>query len=279
MRPTPSWPRFGAFSFDFKRGELDSLIKGFKTHGLAAVQLGSGLLEECIGNPKRATEMKSALNANGIEVVAIAGYRNLVAPDPTKRKANLEFLKRALEIAPHLGNAPVATETGTLNAESDWVSSPANTGPDAWKAMCDVIAELVAVAETNGSVLALEGYVNNVLRTADQAAQVLRQFNSRHLQLVLDPYNYLSSDLLPQKESTTAAFLNRFENQFAIAHLKDVGAKGAEHDTPEFGTGVFPQKMYIEFLKTRRPDLPLILEHLPFDHIPGAVQKVRQLIS
>ena len=36
----PQWPRLGAFSYDFKRGELSKLIDGFKSNGLTAHVLG-----------------------------------------------------------------------------------------------------------------------------------------------------------------------------------------------------------------------------------------------
>jgi sugar phosphate isomerase/epimerase len=62
-----------------------------------------------------------------------------------------------------------------------------------------------------------------------------------------------------------------------IAHLKDVSPEGAEVDTPEFGTGIFPQGRYLRFLKEQRPDLPLIFEHLPVEHIPAAIRRVQDL--
>ncbi len=89
-----------------------------------------------------------------------------------------------------------------------------------------------------------------------------------------DPYNYLSVDLLPQAARLSDAFLARFKAEFPIAHLKDVSPQRAEVDTPEFGLGVFPQAGYLKFLKEQRPDLPLIFEHLPFAHIPAAIQRV-----
>jgi len=79
-------------------------------------------------------------------------------------------------------------------------------------------------------------------------------------------------------ERLTAEFFARFEHRFVLAHLKDVGEQGAEVDTPEFGTGVFPQRMYLEFLRARRFDLPLILEHLPPEHIPAAIRRVDALL-
>jgi hypothetical protein len=62
-----------------------------------------------------------------------------------------------------------------------------------------------------------------------------------------------------------------------LAHLKDVDPGGAEVATGEFGTGVFPQHVYLEFLGSRRPDLAPILEHLPLDHVPAASRRVHEL--
>jgi sugar phosphate isomerase/epimerase len=273
--PPLDWPRFGAFSYDFTRGELDRMIAAFCEAGLSAVQLGGDLLNELLEQPALIPETRAKLDAAGIDVVALAGYRNLVAPDPQKRREHIEYLKRCLEIAPLLGTSVVATETGTRNAESDWTDTPENWSGEAWKLLEEAIEALLIVAKQHEAILALEGYVGNVLRTHGQLIGLLERFPTPHLQVVLDPYNYLSVDLLPAKERATAAFFERFEHRFVLAHLKDVGKDGAEVDTPEFGTGVFPQRMYLEFLRTRRPDLPLILEHLPFEHIPAAIQRVR----
>lgn len=75
-------------------------------------------------------------------------------------------------------------------------------------------------------------------------------------------------------------FLDRFEHRFVLAHVKDVAVRDdGTTTTPEFGTGVFAQRPYLDFLRTRRPDLPLILEHLPLEHLPAAARRVRRLVS
>ncbi len=51
--------------------------------------------------------------------------------------------------------------------------------------------------------------------------------------------------------------------------------QGAESDTPAFGQGIFPQQLYLDFLRRERPDLPLILEHVSVDQISGVLQQVR----
>ncbi|HVC82709.1 MAG TPA: sugar phosphate isomerase/epimerase family protein [Chloroflexota bacterium] len=272
------WPRIGAFSYGFERDQLQPLITGFTRHGLSAVQLGSGLLDQALEDPAARAEIRALLEANGIQIAGLAGYRNLIAADPDTRRANLDHLKRCLEIAPELGTSTVATETGTRHATNDWLPVPENASEPAWSLFYAALDELLPVAERNGVSLSLEGYVNNVVRSFADVARVLERFPTPALQIVLDPYNYLARDLVPAAADHAADFLRRFDRHFTLAHLKDVGAEGAENDTPEFGLGVFPQEVFLAYLQTRRSDLPLIFEHLPFDHIPAAVERLRTLI-
>jgi sugar phosphate isomerase/epimerase len=271
------WPRLGIFTYDFGRNEWDRLIETCSRLGLRAVQLGHPLLDECLERPERIPSIRSRLEEAGLSVAALAGYRNLVAPDPETRRAHLDFLAGCLEVAPAFGTSIVSTETGTRNPAGDWIDSPDNWRPETWALVDDALAELLPVAERSGAILALEGHVKNVLKTQGQLLGLLERFPSRHLQLVLDPYNYVSHHLLAAHERLTRAFLDRFEHRFVLAHLKDVDPGGADVGTVEFGTGVFVQSPYLEFLARRRPDLPLILEHLPLEHVAEAARRVREL--
>jgi sugar phosphate isomerase/epimerase len=271
------WPRLGIFTYDFGPGEWDALVDTCRLTGLQAVQLGGAMLVECLERPERIGPVVERLEAEGISIAALAGYRNLVAPDPGKRRANIDHIAHCLELAPRFGTSVVATETGTRHPDGDWTDSPENWRPETWALLDEAIGELVPVAERSGAILALEASVKNVLRTAGQLIGLLERFPSEHLQVVCDPYNYLSSALLPTRERLTARFLQRFEHRFVLAHLKDVDPGGAETGTGEFGTGVFPQNLYLEFLAEHRSDLPLILEHLPLDHVPEAARRVREL--
>jgi sugar phosphate isomerase/epimerase len=276
--PAPdTWPRLGIFTYDFGPGEWDRLAETCRTMGLGAIQLGTPLLEECLDRPDQVGSVVEQLEEVGIAIVGLAGYRNLVAPDPGKRRANIDFIARCLELAPRFGTSVVATETGTRHADGDWTDSPDNWRVETWELLDEAIGELLPVAGASGAILALEASVKNVLRTPGQLTGLLERFPSPNLQVVCDPYNYLSSHLIPARERLTEDVLDQFEHRFVLAHLKDVDAGGAEVATGEFGTGVFPQHIYLEFLAARRPDLPLILEHLPLDHVPAASRRVREL--
>jgi sugar phosphate isomerase/epimerase len=265
----PRWPKIGVFAREV--ADWSAVVDTCRRLGLDAVQLGGPLLEECLERPERAAPLEEA----GIAIAAIAGYRNLVAPDEVERRENLEFLARCLELAPQIGTSVVATESGTRSRDGEWIWSPDNSSPESLMVLDQSLGTLLETAERHASILALEGSVRHVVGTQGAMQGVLDRFNSRHLQVVLDPYNYLSRRLLRAQERITREFLDRFEHRFVLAHLKDVGPGGAEDPTPELGTGVFAQHPYFEFLEKRRPDLPLILEHLPLEHVPRAKKLVR----
>jgi len=276
-----AWPRMGAMAHEIivTPSEPESLISLLRDFGLGAVQLGEPLLGEVMAQEGHLATWLRRLQTAELPVAALGGYRNIVAPDEAIRRGNIAFLKRCLEIAPQFGTTIMATETGTRNREREWASSPENQGPEAWATLCASLGELLPVAERHGTVLAVEGHVNHVVDTPERLAKLLKQFPSPHLQVVLDPYNYLGHDLIPRKEAATDAFLRQFKDRFVVAHLKDVSPEGAEVDTPAFGQGVFPQRIYLDFLRTERPDLPLVLEHLPANRIPATLQMLRQVLG
>ena len=272
------WPRFGAFSYDFARGQSRSMAETFGRLGLVAVQLGSELLDECLDDQHAAHELRTTLDEHDLAITALAGYRNLVAPDPKVREANIDYITRCLELAPTLGTYVVATETGTRDPTGDWIDSPDNWGDEAWRLLDDALERLLPVADRAGTILALEATVKNVLKTQSQLLGLLERFPTEQLQVVCDPYNYVSRHLLPAQRRATRELLERFEDRFVVAHLKDVASGGAEMGTPELGLGVFDQRPYLEFLRNRRPDLDLIVEHLPLEHVPAALERVRELV-
>ena len=270
-------PVYGAMSDGHT--DWEKLADTFAGLGLGAVQIGGPLLDRCLDESGYAAQGRALLGRRGIRVSALSGYRNLVAPDASAREAGLDHLRRCLELAPALGTWVVATGTGTRSPEHDWADHPDNWKPETWRLLEDAIDRLLPAAEASGAVLALEGTWLTVLRTLSQLIDLLERHPSPSLQIVCDPYNFVSYELLPAEDRFLDEYLTRFESRFVLAHLKDVGVDGVTTTRPEFGTGVFDHGPYLEFLRTRRPDLPLVLEHLPIEHVRDAIGRVDAYIS
>jgi sugar phosphate isomerase/epimerase len=289
LRESP-FPRLGIFFMSGDSGASHTtFLQRAEALGLSSAQVGDPFLSDLLANPAKRAGFVRDFQEAGIGIAGLAAYRNLVAPDPVKRRANLDHIKRALELAPELGTFAVATETGTLHPSSNWDPSPENKSPRAWATLLESVGELLETAKACGSILAIEGYVNNIVGRLDQVDALLAAFPTRHLGLMLDPYNYISRDLLPVADLICRELLERHADRFVIAHLKDVAALGADGTsgenagrtdlvgTPEFCTGVFPQQGYMRFLRDRRPDLPIMFEHLPDEHLPDAIQRFHAL--
>src|SRR4029450_6394202 len=112
--------------------------------------------------------------------------------------------------------------TGTMSTDGEWTDSPLNSTETAWSRLYEALETLLPVAERSGTILALEASVKHVLKTRAQMAGLLERFATQHLQVVCDPYNYLSADLVSVHEEATEVLLDGFEDRFVLAHLKDV---------------------------------------------------------
>jgi len=263
LEPGIEWPRFGVFTHELGVS-LSDLDAACRAHGVASVQLSRGQLDAWLEAPEPLT----------VDVAGIGAYRNLIVPNDAERRANIAYVERCLEAAPVAGTWVVSTHAGTRHPTEEWSDSPENLAPEAWSLLLDAVERLLAVAERAGTILALEGSVKSVLRTTAQVIELFDRFPSAHLGLVCDPYNFVSRHLLPAHERVTGAYLDRFEHRFVLAHVKDVGPGGAEVSTPAVGTGVFAQAPYFAFLRERRPDLRVSLEHLTPEQVTAAMRFV-----
>jgi hypothetical protein len=93
-----TWPLLGAMAHELPVGpdEAEPLISLLHGFDLRAVQLGTPLLEELMAKEELLATWCAQLEAASLPISALGGYRNLVAPDETKREANIAFLQRCL---------------------------------------------------------------------------------------------------------------------------------------------------------------------------------------
>jgi sugar phosphate isomerase/epimerase len=216
-------------------------------------------------------KINAAFDRNGLHVAAIFGYYNVVDPDAARRRRGHERMKFLLENAKRLGCVNVSTETGTLNAQSEWAGSPENATEKAYTQCRDALADLAAVAEKAGAVISIESYWQNVIDSIDRADRLFREVKSPALKLVMDPCNFLRKDQLPQMESMLEEMFRRLGDRIVVAHAKDVkAAAGDNTDLPAAGRGVLDYPLYLRLLARLDRPLDLLLEHLGLDDVARA---------
>ena len=77
----------------------------------------------------------------------------------------------------------------------------------------------------------------------------------------------------------TSRLFDRFEPRFVLAHLKDVSPTALPRERRSSALASSHSLPYLEFLRARRPDLDLIAEHMPLEHVPAVRRRLDELVS
>jgi sugar phosphate isomerase/epimerase len=241
-------------------------------------------------NKQKANYIRDAFRDANLPIVCISGYTNIIHPDPKKREQNLNELKNLLRYARDLGTPYVISETGTYNAESDWVWDPKNGTEEAYEEICRTIEDLAKFAYDHGSMFLVENYIQNVIGSVDQLARLFHDVNHPGLGLLMDPTNYFTGDNIGRVDETINRIFDTLGDRIKIAHAKDIkpaedtGEKHADIDASEShtfrgagavelpapGLGILNYDLYLARLGKLHPNIPIIIEHLDETDIPRA---------
>ena len=260
--------KLGIFSDVIAAQDPEELAAKTRTYGLEGVQLrmnvpGVDLSPEGIAE-RDATRVRRAYEAEGLSIDALAAYTNLTHPDLARRRQNVEGFQNRLRWARAFGTRVVATETGTFNRRSEWDADPYNDTEEAWQTFLDILEPCVRVAEESDVVIALEAYVENVVNTAERARAAVERFGHERVQIVMDPNNYFTPELLEHQDEVLRNAFKQVGSYIALAHAKDVLAVPGKRKCtlPRAGTGVLNWPLFLRLLHDAGYDGPLVIEHL-----------------
>ena len=229
-------------------------------------------------------EWADAYHREGIDICGVGGYINVLAPNPERRRRNIEVFKSFLRGMNTLGCRYISTETGSLSPKGDWDYDPRNSTPEAWSELRAVTDELLEVASQENVVILYEPYVANVCSTPELGARFVREVNSPHLQMLMDPTNWFDVELAhPTK---VPAVLERGfaaeRGLFRLAHAKDVTPAAPGEDKPGLpgaGQGILDYARYVQLLRAHDYNGPLVIEHISEAEIPRTMQYVQRFID
>jgi sugar phosphate isomerase/epimerase len=229
-------------------------------------------------------EWASAYQREGIEICGVAGYVNLLHHDPIRRRVNIDVFASFLRGMKTLGCRYVSTETGSFAPTGDWDFDPKNRTQPARDELRRVTDELLAVAAEEDVVILYEPYISNVCYTPEIGAQFVREVNSPHLAMLMDPTNWFDVELA-QSAHVADVLDHGFSAErglFRLAHAKDVTPAAPGMDKPGLpgpGRGIIDYARYVQLLRAHGYTGPLVMEHLTEADIPAAMRYVQRFID
>jgi sugar phosphate isomerase/epimerase len=229
-------------------------------------------------------EWADAYHHEGIEICGVAGYLNLLHHDPAKRRYNIDTFASFLRGMSTLGCRYISTETGSLAPTGDWDFDPQNRTRQAWDELRRVTDELLEVAAREDVVILYEPYIANVCYTPELGAQFVREVNSPHLAMMMDPTNWFDVELAQPahvRDMLERGFTAE-RGLFRLAHAKDMTPAEPGADKPRLpgpGRGIIDYARYVQLLHAHGYSGPLIMEHLTADDVPEAMRYVQRFID
>lgn len=286
--------QIGIFTGYFPYG-LEETASRIRQLNFNTVQLDVSFKDMEIGpgrlNSSHCKRIRDTFRDHHLPLCCVSGYTNLVHPVPEKRKANLERLKEIIRFANELGSPYVISETGTFDAESDWVHHPKNKTEEGYQECLDVIGDLVHYARSHDVYFLIETYVNNVIGSIEETQRLFSDINDNRLALLMDPTNYFEDHNIDQMDRTLNNIFNSLSDRVRISHAKDVKraekAQGVQManidaseghalrgvgkiDLPAPGLGSLNYDLYLKRLSRDHPNIPIIIEHLDEQDVPRA---------
>jgi len=268
-------------ALDFNTVQLDMQ---FKDVDLSAGQITR---EKCI-------RIRETFRDHHLPICCISGYTNIVHPDPGERERRVGYLKEIIRHAQYLGTPYVISESGTFNAESDWVHHPKNKTEEGFEECRKVVDDLARTAYDHGATFLLETYVNNVVGSVEETVRMFAAVDHPGLALLMDPTNYFETHNIDRMDQVLDQVFDTLADRIRIAHAKDVKRAGddksekhgdigaddalefltfrgvGEIELPAPGLGALNYDLYLRRLGRKHPNIPIIIEHLDEADVPRA---------
>lgn len=144
--------------------------------------------------------LKNKAHRAGIEISG-TGIRNEFAlPDKKKRKKEVLFVKKWIEVAAKLGAPVIRIFTGkTLPENHSW------NEVEEW--IIENIISCVEYARKYGVIVAVQNH-NDFVKTADQAIDIIKKVNSEWFGLVLDTGSFITGEPYSEIQKTAKYAVN-----------------------------------------------------------------------
>ena len=190
--------KIGICTTDFSSETIEGLFTKLSRYGFDQVQFDFATIGE-EEMPARIDEaltdrILNAARERQIDLVAINGTFNMIAPDLSVRQRGIERFDILAAACRRLGCRIMTLCTGTRDPENMWRWHPDNATGQAWEDMMRTAAELIRIAERHQVCLGVETEASNVVSTPELARRFLDESHTPNLKIIMDCANLFHRD-------------------------------------------------------------------------------------
>jgi sugar phosphate isomerase/epimerase len=200
-----------------------------------------------------------------LRTVAFGTYFNLFRPDDTAFMGSSQTTMKLVAANAGLFECSQFVTWSGSYARQFAGAAPRNHTAEAVTQLHRAIREVVLpILEPIGGRVAFEPYFPHVVGTLELTKAVLAPFPARQVGLLLDPPNFITPALYPQREQEMRRLLSELGDRIHLAHFKDMklNATGKNVDLPGPGGGEMNYSLLISEIRKLKGPLPCIIEHI-----------------
>jgi sugar phosphate isomerase/epimerase len=208
---------------------------------------------------------EKAFTEQGVTLAEAGIWRNLIDPDPVKRKAELDYAAQCLALADAVGARCAVSFIGSFAPGTRHGLDPRNLGPEALDAAVETVRYLIDQVKPKRAKFALEMMQATIPDSAESYLELIRAVDRPQFAAHLDPVNLV---MTPRTYFNTGALIRECFQKLGpwivSCHAKDITLHetAALHlDEVQIGEGRLDYAAYLTEL-SRLDGVPLMLEHL-----------------
>jgi sugar phosphate isomerase/epimerase len=210
-------------------------------------------------------EWEKAFSEQDVTLAEVGIWRNLIDPDPVRRKAELEYAARCLALADAVGARCAVSFIGSFAPGTRHGLDARNIGPQAIEMAVETVRYLIDAVKPKRAKFALEMMQATIPDSADSTLELIRAVDRPAFAAHLDPVNLV---MTPRTYFDTGALIRECFQKLGpwivSCHAKDITLRetAALHlDEVQIGEGNLDYRTYLTEL-ARLPGVPLMIEHL-----------------
>ncbi|WP_068496905.1 sugar phosphate isomerase/epimerase family protein [Paenibacillus kribbensis] len=271
----------GIRAHDIENVSLQEAVNIISSKGLTSVQLAvSKSLHDVntkLGSlsPGIAHYISSIFRKKDVQIAVLGCYINMIHPDPSQRRKELNRFKEHIRFARDFGCSIVGTETGNVNPEIVYTEENFTEKP--FLDVVENVRELVAEAEKFGVIVGIEGGINHPIHTPERMRRLLDRVPSNNLQVIFDPANFISLNNYQNQEAVFQEAFDLFGDRIVIMHAKDLIIEDHAIKFVPVGKGILNYNFLLKLLKDKKPYLNILLEETKEQDIDKSIAYINGL--
>ena len=219
-----------------------------------------------ITEKERIAAWVSEMARHDVVTAEVGAWRNMLDPDPAKRRDNLSFVGERLALAEALGARTCVDIAGSFNPTVWFGADPRNFSRDFFDATVDNCRTVIDMVKPQRTTFSIEMMPWSWPSSPDECLELVKAVDRKAFAVHLDVCNLMNSParMYGNAEVIRECF-TKLGSRIVSCHAKDVNwGPGYQINIQEVipGKGVLDYRTYLRELSRLAVDAPLMLEHL-----------------